>query len=58
MRIAGRMLPCTVTRPTPVSSLRRCANKVSEMSLSARSEIVSEVIASVTIGASAGFTLE
>ena len=58
MRIAGRMLPCTVTRPTPVSSLSRCASSVSAMSLSARSEMVSEVIASVTIGASAGFTLE
>ena len=41
-----------------MSSLSRCASKVSEMSLSARSEIVSEVIASVTIGVSAGFTFE
>jgi len=31
---------------------------VSAISLSARSDIVSDVIASVTIGASAGFTLE
>ena len=58
MRIAGRILPWTVTRPTPVTSLSRCASKVSAMSLSWRCEIVSEVIASVTIGASAGFTLE
>ena len=36
----------------------RCASRVSAMSLSWRCEIVSEVIASVTIGASAGFTLE
>ncbi len=57
MRTAGRMLPCTVTRPTPDTSLSRCARSVSAMSLSARSEIVSEVIASVTMGASAGFTL-
>ena len=58
MRMAGRMLPCTVTRPTPEISLNRCASRVSATSLSARSEMVSEVIASVTIGASAGFTLE
>ena len=58
MRIAGRILPCTETRPTPVSSLSRWAISVSAMSLSARTEMVSEVIASVTIGASAGFTLE
>ena len=58
MRMAGRIFPCTVTRPTPEISLNRCASSVSAMSLSARSEIVSDVIASVTIGASAGLTLE
>jgi len=52
------MLPCTVTRPTPVSSLNRWASSVSAMSLSARSEMVSDRIASVMMGESAGLTLE
>ena len=58
MRIAGLILPCTVTRPTPVSSLSRCASRVSARSLSTRIAMVSEVMAKVTTGASAGFTLE
>ncbi len=33
MRMAGRMPPCTETRPTPVISLRRCAISVSARSL-------------------------
>jgi hypothetical protein len=45
------------TRPTPEIWLSRCASSVSARSLIARSEIVSEVSASVRIGASAGFTL-
>src|SRR5260370_37589282 len=58
MRIAGLMPPCTVTLPTPESSLSRWARRLSERSLSWRSEIVLGGSASVTIGASAGFTLE
>ena len=58
MRTAGRMPPCTETWPTPVTSLSRCAIIVSARSLIWRSEIVGEVSASVTIGASAGFTFE
>ena len=58
MRTAGRNPPSTVTRPTPVTSLNRWASRLSARSLSARSETVVEVSASVTIGASAGFTLE
>ena len=58
MRTAGFSPPCTVTRPTPETSLSRCASKVSARSLSARIETASEVSASVMIGASAGFTFE
>ena len=58
MRTAGLMPPCTETWPTPVTSLSRCAIRVSARSLSSRSAIVCEVSASVTIGASAGFTFE
>ena len=58
MRIAGRNPPSTVTRPTPLSSLSRWASRLSARSLSWRSEMVLEVSAKVTIGASAGFTFE
>jgi hypothetical protein len=58
MRIAGRMPPCTETWPTPVTSESLGAMMVSAMSLSVRKSIVSEVSASVMIGASAGFTFE
>ena len=58
MRTAGLMPPWTETWPTPVTSLSRCAINVSAMSLSSRSAMVCEVSATVTIGASAGFTLE
>src|SRR5436309_1150063 len=53
MRTAGRILPCTVTLPTPATSLKRCVSTVSERSLSWRSEMVGEVMASVMIGATA-----
>ncbi len=58
MRIAGRMPPCTETWPTPVTSDSRGAMMVSAMSLKVRGSTVSEVSASVMIGASAGFTFE
>ncbi len=58
MRIAGRMPPCTETRPTPGTSDSRGAMMVSARSLSARWSIFVEVSAKVMIGASAGFTLE
>ncbi len=58
MRTAGLSPPCTVTLPTPVTSLSRWVSTVSERSESCRSEIVGEVSASVMIGASAGFTFE
>jgi len=58
IRTAGRIPPWTETWPTPLTSFSRCASSVSAMSLSWRSEMVCEVIARVTIGASAGFTLE
>ena len=57
MRTAGRMPPSTATWPTPAMELRRWAIKVSARSDSWRSEMLDEVSASVTIGASAGFTL-
>ena len=58
MRTAGLMPPCVDTLPTPLISLSRCASRVSARSLRLRSDTVSEVSASVTIGVSAGFTLE
>ena len=57
MRTAGRMPPSTETWPTPVTVARRWAMSVSARSLRSRSETVSEVSASVTTAASAGFTL-
>ena len=58
MRTAGLMPPCVATLPTPEISESRCASNVSARSLNARSDTVSEVSASVTIGVSAGFTFE
>ncbi len=58
MRTAGLMPPCVETLPTPEISESRCANSVSARSLKERSATVCEVSASVTIGVSAGFTLE
>ncbi len=52
------MPPSMVTRPTPLISERRGASSVSARSLSTRTDAVSDVSASVTIGASAGFTFE
>ena len=57
MRTAGLMPPCTETWPTPDTEARRCAISVSARSESARRGTVSEVSASVMIGASAGFSL-
>ena len=57
MRTAGRMPPSTETWPTPDMELKRWAIMVSARSLIARKLTVGEVSASVTIGASAGFTL-
>jgi hypothetical protein len=56
MRTAGRIPPSIDTWPTPVTWLSRCPIRVSARSLIWRSEIVCEVSASVTIGASAGLT--
>ena len=58
MRTAGRMPPWIETRPTPPTSASRLAISVSARSLMSRSVAVSEVSASVMIGALAGFTLE
>ncbi len=57
MRMAGLIPPWTDTLPTPETWLRRCAMSVSARSLISRSDDVCDVKASVTIGASAGFTL-
>jgi hypothetical protein len=46
-----------LTRPTPGSSESFCARRVSTKSSTFGSGSVSEVTASVMIGASAGFTL-
>ncbi len=57
MRTAGRWPPLMVTRPTPWICEIFCATRVSTRSCSLGSGSVSEVIASVRIGASAGLTL-
>src|SRR5216683_2759684 len=56
-RQVGLNPPSTATRPTPEIWLRRWPRMVSARSLMARSEIVSDVSASVRTGASAGLTL-
>lgn len=58
MRTAGLMPPSTATRPTPETDAMRCAMSVSARSDSCRIDCVSDISASVTIGASAGFTFE
>ncbi|MNO03646.1 hypothetical protein D3C81_2244130 [compost metagenome] len=57
MRTAGRCPPLMVTRPTPWICEIFCATRVSTMSCSLGSGMVSEVMAMVMIGASAGLTL-
>ena len=50
-------MPSIVTRPTPDTSLSFCARTVSARSFTFSRGNVSEVMANVIIGASAGFTL-
>ncbi len=57
MRTAGRWPPDSVTRPTPVTWLIFCASRVLTRFCTSVSGSVSEVIASVSTGASAGLTL-
>ncbi|MNT00267.1 hypothetical protein D3C72_1346940 [compost metagenome] len=57
MRTAGRCPPLMVTRPTPWICEIFCATRVSTMSCSLGSGMVSDVMAMVMIGASAGLTL-
>ena len=57
MRTAGRWPPDSVTRPTPVTWLIFSARRVLTRFCTSVSGIVSEVIASVSTGASAGLTL-
>ena len=57
MRTAGRWPPASVTRPTPLTWLIFCASRVLTRFCTSVSGIVSELIASVSTGASAGFTL-
>ena len=57
MRTAGRWPPASVTRPTPFTWLIFSARRVSTMLRTSVSGKVSEVTASVSTGASAGFTL-
>ena len=53
------MPPCTETWPTPVTSDSRGAiMRVGEIAQRAQVDSLSEVSASVMIGASAGFTFE
>ena len=53
MRTAGRIVPCTVTRPTPLISDSFGCNIVSAASDIVSTGRVSEVSANVRIGASA-----
>ena len=57
MRTAGRCPPLMLTRPTPGTWESFCARRVSARSSTFGSGSVFDVSASVTIGASAGFTL-
>ncbi len=56
--MAGRMLPCTVTRPTPETWLSRGLSSVSARSDNLSMERPVEVSAMVRIGGSDGFTFE
>src|SRR6478752_4720652 len=57
MRIAGRCPPESVTRPTPETWLIFCASRVLTRFCTSVSGSVSEVMARVSTGASAGLTL-
>ena len=57
IRTAGRCPPASDTSPTPETWLIFCANRVLTMFCTSVSGIVAELIASVSTGASAGFTL-
>ena len=58
MRTAGRTPPCTETRPTPEISAQPLRHqRVGEVAQLRAANRSREVSASVTIGASAGFTL-
>jgi hypothetical protein len=57
MRTAGRWPPAIDTRPTPGSCEIFCAMRVSTRFCSCGSFSVPELTASVSTGASAGFTL-
>ena len=57
MRIAGFCPPLMLTSPTPGSCEIFCAKVVSARSSTCGSGMLSEVIARVRIGASAGLTL-
>ena len=56
-RTAGRCPPDSDTRPTPGTCEIRCASRVSTRFWTCVIFIVGEVMPSVRIGASAGFTL-
>ena len=57
MRTAGRCPPASVTRPTPLTWLIFCASRVLTRFCTSVSGSESEVIDSVSTGASAGLTL-
>ena len=57
MRTAGRWPPAMLTSPTPGSCDSFCATRVSTRSCTCGNGTVFEVIASVSTGVSAGFTL-
>ncbi len=57
MRTAGFCPPLMLTRPTPLSCEIFGASRVSTRSSTCDSGMESEVIASVSTGASAGFVL-
>ena len=56
-RTAGRRPPAKLTRPTPLTCDKRCARRFSTMSCTRVMGSVGELMASVRMGASAGFTL-
>ena len=57
IRTAGRWPPASVTRPTPETWLIFCASRVLTRFCTSVSGTVSDEIASVSTGASAGLTL-
>jgi hypothetical protein len=57
MRTAGRWPPLSETRPTPLTWLILSARRVLTMFWTSVSGMLSEVMARVSTGASAGFTL-